>query len=48
MATYYNLFSLGTHVNPVVSVPYVDAFGTGNIHRSYPDVDGAFYWFKWH
>ncbi|XP_022802239.1 VWFA and cache domain-containing protein 1-like [Stylophora pistillata] len=29
MATYYNLFSLGTQFDPVVSVPYIDAFGTG-------------------
>ena len=29
MATYYNLFALGKQADPVVSVPYVDAFGTG-------------------
>ena len=31
MATYYNLFALGKQLNPVVSVPYIDAFGTGTI-----------------
>ena len=31
MATYYNLFALGTQLSPVVSVPYIDAFGTGMI-----------------
>lgn len=30
MAKYYNLFSLGIRFDPVVSVPYIDAFGTGN------------------
>ncbi|KAJ7382927.1 hypothetical protein OS493_031702 [Desmophyllum pertusum] len=29
LATYYNLFALGTQLSPVVSVPYIDAFGTG-------------------
>ena len=31
MATYYNLFALGKQLNPIVSVPYIDAFGTGTI-----------------
>jgi len=29
MGMYYNLFALGKQLDPVVSVPYVDAFGTG-------------------
>ncbi|XP_078343118.1 VWFA and cache domain-containing protein 1-like [Oculina patagonica] len=29
MATYYNFFALGEQDSPVVSVPYLDAFGTG-------------------
>ena len=31
---YYNLFALGKQTEPVVSVPYVDAFGTGKIDSS--------------
>ena len=34
MATYYDLFSLGTHLDPVVSVPYVDAFGLGMLNQT--------------
>ena len=34
MATYYDLFSLGTHLDPVVSVPYVDAFGLGMLTQT--------------
>ena len=33
MATYYNLFALGKQLSPVVSVPYIDAFGTGTIRH---------------
>lgn len=33
MATYYNLFALGKQLSPVVSVPYIDAFGTGTVNR---------------
>ena len=29
MAMYYNLIALGKQPSPVVSVPYIDAFGTG-------------------
>ena len=35
MGMYYNLFALGKQLDPVVSVPYVDAFGTGRLYRSY-------------
>lgn len=38
MATYYNLFALGKQLDPVVSVPYIDAFGTGTINLLYPEL----------
>ena len=34
MGMYYNLFALGQQLDPVVSVPYVDAFGTGRLYSS--------------
>lgn len=43
MATYYNLFALGKQLSPVVSVPYIDAFGTGTINRLFKDLCRAVY-----
>ena len=44
MATYYNLFALGKQLSPVVSVPYIDAFGTGTLHRLFTDLCKALDW----
>jgi len=44
MATYYNLFALGKQLSPVVSVPYIDALGTGTINHLYTDLCGALDW----
>ena len=43
MATYYNLFALGKQLSPVVSVPYIDAFGTGTVNRFFMDLCRAVY-----
>lgn len=48
MATYYNLFALGKQLSPVVSVPYIDALGTGTINQLYTDLCGALDWLIWH
>lgn len=48
MATYYNLFALGKQLSPVVSVPYIDALGTGTINHLYTDLCGALDWLIWH
>ena len=46
MGMYYNLFALGKQLDPVVSVPYVDAFGTGRVDSSKEHSSYLRLWFK--